>query len=193
MAYFKSKTKYINPPVPEEPGYIPPSPPTPGTPEQGSTPDIPRPYFYGQYTFNVYINNSDNDVYRKSLNQVATFNITLKESVDLVNPVILIESTTDLTDCNYCKLGEYYYYATVTLETGSIYRFTCHMDGLMSCDLSNCIASVVRSASNYNRYIRDNIPCASYEQVKTMQFSKGFNKNLNYLLVAIGGGSTENG
>ena len=189
MAYFRNKTKYIPTPVPPTPPYTPPTPPTPPSAESGSVPNIPRHSFSGTISCTLYVNNSDTNVVSKSLSTINSYTIDIKGYVDIVNPTIEINSNIDITSCNYIKLGDYYYYARVTLLTGNLYQITGHMDGLMSADIRSCVANVNRSSSKYNKYINDTIPRASYEEVKTLQFSSGFNKSMQYLLVTIGGGT----
>lgn len=186
MAYFKSRNKYINPPIPDIPPYVPPSPPTPPTPESGSDTNVPKPSFTGSVGITYYINNSDFNVMHKSLNTVGSDTIVFKDSTSIVNPTVRIESSTDLTSVNYVKIGSYYYYAHVVYMTNNIYQIDCNMDGLMSADYSSCTGSLVKSASNFNNYLNGNLPVVSYEQVKTLKFPNGFSKNPNYLLVAIG-------
>lgn len=186
MAYFKSKTRWINPPLPDTPEYVPPTPPTPPTPEEPTQPDIPRPIFTGNYSIILMKNNEDDSVYRKNPTTIFTTSVHLVD-VDVVNPILRVQTSNDLTDCNYFKLGDYYYFANVTLTSDNTYIIKGHMDGLMCCDLSNCKCSVKKSASNYDTYLRDNIPIESYDIFKTLQFSAGFSKTLKYLLVTIGG------
>lgn len=187
MAYFKSKTKYEPLPIPDEPSVYPTVEPAFDNPDAGSDEPLPRPSFTGNYSVTLYINNSDNSVYRKDISSVFSTTVSLYEC-DVINPRIFVESSTDLTKVNYMKLGDYYYYVNITLSTDNMYYIVGHMDGLMSCDLSSCLCSVSKSASNYDAYLRDNIPCESYVETKTLKFSGGFSKALNYLLVTIGGG-----
>ena len=190
MAFFNIKERrYAPQPIPPTPPYDPPTPPTPPIPEGGSTPDIPRPSFSGELSCTLYVNDSDTNVVSKSIRSVFSCTINVKGNVDIVNPIIIIDSDDDITGCNYMRLGNYYYYASITLLTGNLYQINAHMDGLMSADIRSCIANVNRSASKYNKYINDSIPQASYEEVKTLQFSGGFNKSMQYLLVTIGGGT----
>lgn len=188
MAFFNTKERKVTPaPIPPTPPYDPPVPPSPPTPGGGSTPYIPRDGFTGDIEVTFYVNNSDNNVVSKSLSSIYSTNISVKGSVDLVNPTLFINTNTNLSNCNYMKIGNYYYYASVSLEVGHIYKVTGHMDGLMSANIKNCTGVVGRSASNYNNYIVDNIPTTTYEEVKTLEFPSGFSKSLEYILVAIGG------
>ena len=191
MAYFRNKTKYIPQPIPPTPPYTPPTPPTPPTTESGSVPSIPRYTFTGNVTCNLYVNNSDTNVLNKSLTLKKSDNISIKEDTSIVTPSILINSDVDLSGINYMKLDNYYYYASVTLLNGNLYRIDGKMDGLMSADYSNCKGLLNRSACKYNEYQANDIPIASYEQIKTLSFSNGFSKELKYLLVTVGGATNE--
>lgn len=189
MAFFNIKDrKYIPRPIPPTPPYVPPVPPTPPTPEAGDVPDIPKPTFTGSIDFKIYINNSDVDVMNKNLTLINTYSIILKNETNIERPSIIIESNSDLTDVNYMSINNMYYYAVPSSVNNNIWRFDGVIDGLMSFkeDILNSQCVVERSASRYNKYLNDNVPVAAYEQIKTLQFSNGFSKSLNYLLITTG-------
>lgn len=191
--YFESNKVYEPLPIPEQPGYVPPVVPVPPEPSPGSEPDIPRPVLTGNVECILYINSSENNKVDKELDDVATFTLLLKDSVDIFNPEIIINSSTDLTTVNYMKLGDRYYYAHVELlPSGSLYRIKGECDALMSFkdQIRQQTAIIGRNQNSYNRYLQDNrIKLNSYEQVKTLPFSGGFSKTLYYYLITIGGAS----
>ena len=105
------------------------------------------------------------------------------------DPDIIVETTTDLTDINYMKLGDKYYFAHAECITGGRYNIKGHIDVLMS--YKDAIRSntgiIRRNIGSYNRYLADErVKLNAYEQVKTLVFSGGFSKTMQYYLVAIG-------
>ena len=54
--YFETHGKDVTVPIPDTPGYTPPSPPTPPTPGSGSEPIIPRPSHDGTVSVTFYKN-----------------------------------------------------------------------------------------------------------------------------------------
>ena len=50
------------------------------------------------------------------------------------------------------------------------------------------MAIIKRNQNSYNRFLSDErIKLNAYEQVKTLKFSSGFSKTMQYYLVTIGG------
>lgn len=186
MAYFNNKEIRFKPrPIPDTPGIYPPDVPTPEPTEGGSTPYIPTS-FVGSVSMELYINTSDNNVLHKDIQSVESYTITMKDDTNVITPIVTINTITDLTRVNYMRIGNYYYYAEVTYLQGNLYQISGSMDGLMSADYSGCSGVLSRSASKYNVYQQGDTPTATYEQIKTLEFSSGFSKELNYLLVTVG-------
>lgn len=188
--YFESNKIYEPLPIPETPGYIPPSPPTPPTPGSGSEPVIPRPSFSGNIPVVIYNNSSENNAVNKNLASVYSCTITVKDELSIFTPSFDITTSTDLTGCNYAKVGDRYYFARITLLSGDLYRIECNCDRLMTFadQLKLQTGLIGRNLNQYNRFLPDNrVKLNSYESVKTLEFSGGFSKDLKYYLIAIGG------
>ena len=197
MAYFNNKKVITEPlPIPDTPGYIPPSPPTPPTPEAGGSAIVVHPSHTGSYTLNLYTNTSDNNVLSKTISLVSSIsNIAWKENTSIVDPVILIESSTDLTGCNYAEIpafGRYYYINNIEVMPGDLYALYLHCDVLMSYSdqLASCSGVVRRQESLYNMYINDSeFKVEQKSDKKTLMFSNcPFSKN-NQFYIAVSGGA----
>ena len=193
--YFESNKIYEPLPIPETPGYVPPSPPTPPTPGSGSEPVIPRPAFSGSVSCTLYTNSSENNVLDKSLSYVTSDTLVFKGDVDMRDPVIIFETSSDLTGVNYMQINDKYYYVVVECTTGGRYKIKGHIDVLMT--YKDAIRSntglIRRNVGSYNRFLADDrVKLNAYEQVKTLEFSSGFSKTMQYYLVAIGS-DTQNG
>ena len=191
--YFETKGRDVTLPIPDTPGYIPPAPPTPPTPGSGSVPYIAPTSFDGTVTCDIYVNSSENNRLDKNLTSILSTTVMFKEDTDLINPYIVIESATDLTGCNYMQLGsKYYFIKSITCLPGNMYGINGHVDVLMTYrdQIRQQTGLISRNLNNYNRFLNDDrVKLFAYEQVKTLKFSSGFSKTMQYYLVTIGGAS----
>lgn len=189
--YFEPKKVYEPLPIPDTPGYVPPTPPTPPTPSPGDVPVVPRPTFSGNVSCTLYVNSSEQRKLDKNISSVLSDTVTLKADVDVVNPEIIINTTTDLSNVNYMKIDDRYYYATVhKLPGGGRYRIVGHSDVLMTFkdQIRNQVGIIARNQNSYNRFLNDDrVKLNSYEQIRTLEFPNGFSKAMNYYLITIGG------
>ena len=187
--YFESKGRDVSVPIPDTPGYTPPSPPTPPTPGGGSTPYIPRPTFSGSASVTFFVNSSDNNVLNKNISSVASADVVFKEDVDLIEPVIILQNNNNIRTANYMQLLDRYYYITVECLPGNLLRIKGRVDALMShrdAIRQNAVIAT-RNANNVNTYIPDNkMKITSYTTVNTIQASGSFSNSLKYYLLAIG-------
>ena len=105
-----------------------------------------------------YVNNSDDKTVPKDLTQVSSLTGTAKEKLDILNPSILITSTTPIT-ANYMYIPELsrYYFCTIEIVRTGIYRVTGHVDVLQSfwTDIQNCPIIAQESKNVWNAYIED--------------------------------------
>ena len=179
--YFESKGRDVSVPIPDTPGYTPPSPPTPPTPGGGSTPYIPRPTFSGSASVTFFVNSSDNNVLNKNISSVASADVVFKEDVDLIEPVIILQNNNNIRTANYMQLLDRYYYITVECLPGNLLRIKGRVDALMShrdAIRQNAVIAT-RNANNVNTYIPDNkMKITSYTTVNTIQASGSFSNSL---------------
>ena len=189
--YFETKGKDITFPIPIQPSYVPPDVPTPQTPTPGSVPSIPIPTFSGNVSCTLYVNESERNQLDKIITSKLSDTIVIKEEVDVLNPVVYIKTSTDITGVNYMKLDDRYYYAHVQLlPGGDIYKVTGETDPLMTFKdaIRNNTGLISRNQNFYNRFLNDErVKLNAYEQVKTLKFSSGFSKTMQYYLITIGG------
>lgn len=186
--YFESNKIYEPLPIPESPGYVPPSPPTPPTPGSGDVPVIPRPTFTGTVDIDFYINSSDDDTLDKDITTRATKTVTIKEPVDLLDFTIPFNDTS-IDDVNYAYMNGRYYYCTPILEAGNLTSLHFRVDALMSWKehLKNISAIIDRTGSNYNTYLPDSeVKITAYNNIHRLESTSGFSQALNYYLLAIG-------
>lgn len=188
--YFESNKVYEPLPIPESPGYVPPSPPVPPTPGSGSTPVIPRPTFSGSTSVTFYTNSSDNNVLNKSISSTTSATVVFKENVDLIEPVLILQNNNYIQVSNYMEmLGRYYYITSIECMPGNLLKVKARVDVLMSYrdQIKANNAIITRNANNINTYIPDSkMKITSYTTVNTIQASAGFSNSLKYYLLAIG-------
>lgn len=197
MAYFNNKRVITEPlPIPEDPGYVPPAPPVPPSPSAGGQASVVHPSHSGSYTMELYINSSDNNVMSKSLSSVATIsNIAWKENTSIINPVVIVDSNTDLTGCNYAYIsafGRYYYINNIEVMPGNLCALYLHCDVLMSfaSSIASCSGVVRRQESLYNMYINDSeFKVEQKSDKKTIMFSNCPFSKTNQYYIAVSGGA----
>lgn len=136
MAYFNNKKNikgggYIPSPVPSSPSYNPPEIPSS---EEGSGVDIPVPSFSGNGIVTLYYSADESNRVDKKLSGAKPFEIIIKEETPVLNPVIILQSDTDLTYYNYAyiDLTGRYYYCEITLIENGFYSISMEVDVLMS-------------------------------------------------------------
>lgn len=188
--YFESKGRDVSVPIPDTPGYTPPSPPTPPTPGSGSVPVIPRPTFSGSTSISFYNNSSDNNVLNKSISSTTSATVVFKEDVDLIEPVIILQNNSNVQNSNYMQmLGRYYYITSIECLPGNLIKVRAKVDALMSYkdQIRSNSAIITRNANNVNTYIPDNkMKITAYTTVNTIKSTAGFSSSLKYYLLAIG-------
>ena len=186
--YFETKGRDVSVPIPDTPGYTPPSPPTPPSPGSGSTPYIPRPTFTGNIEIDFYISSSDDDVLNKNITSVTSKTVTIKEEVNLLDFTIPFNDTA-LLGINYAKVLDRYYFCELILNAGQLTDIRFKVDPLMSWkdNLVNISAIVERTGRNYNTYLPDNeVKITAYNNIHRLESTSGFSQALKYYLLAVG-------
>lgn len=195
MAYFNNKKVITEPlPIPVDPGYVPPTPPTPPAPDPGGTATVVHPAHSGNITMSLYTNYSNDNVLNKNIVKITDINnIALKQNTSLEDPEMIIETSSDLTNCNYAYIAEwdkYFYINNIDLMPGGLHRLSMHVDVLMTYadEIRNIPATIERSQSVYNQYINDGTFVSdSREFVSVVNFNTGFNDTGEFILITAGG------
>lgn len=139
----------------------------------------------------LYSTKSERNRLTKTLNNEVTLTGNLERACDIVNPIIVLEYDATLATKNYVYIADYYRYYFISNivfddETMIIYL---HCDVLMSfrADILASIARVIRSTSNYDVMIVDNM-IINKANTRTYQrkIGNGFTRANKYL-VLIGG------
>lgn len=91
---------------------------------------------------------------------VSYITVVLKEPTDIMNPVILIQSSTNLSAYNYLYMvdwGRYYFINNITYVRNELYQLDCHIDVLFTykTQIGGLSAVISRQESSYNDMIPD--------------------------------------
>lgn len=184
--YFETKKVYEPLPIPSDPGYVPPVVPAPDIPDPGSTPVIPTPSHSYDTTVTLYNNSSDNNVLNKNLSSVGSYNISVKDNMDLVRPEIVINGDVQ---CNYMNMLGRYYYCSCEALPGRLTRIKGKSDPLMSFKdgIKSQSAILERNTRHTNTYLSDpEQKITAYRTTHGLKFSGGFGNTLYYYLLTIG-------
>lgn len=116
---------------------------------------------------------------------------TLIEACDILNPVIKVNYSQTVLNMNYCYIDafkRYYFITDMNIKNGVVY-LSLHVDVLMTYkdDIKKSTGHIIRSASNPNYYITDNMVTKQTDvQVYTRRIGEGFTRADKYL-ITIGG------
>lgn len=192
--YFESNKIYEPLPIPEQPGYVPPSPPVPPVPEPGDTPVNNPPTYTSNVTCILYKNSDEPNKVSKSLSDAQQISIAIKDDLDVQHPVFTLSG--NYSDFNYMYLKDKYYYVDCALLPGNLTEVIGKVDVLMTYNdqIRSHTAVIERNANVYNKYLNDvSFKTYAYKNTRTLKFPSGFSKTLNWLLITIGGASSNNG
>ena len=139
----------------------------------------------------LYNTSSEKNRLSKVLTGEVSITGYLSEESDVLNPTITVGYNTSLLSKNYCYIadfGRYYFITGFTIINQEIVLFL-HVDVLMTYknNIKNSKARIVRSASNYDEYIIDDM-IINESRTRTYQrkIGAGFSKANKYLML-IGG------
>ena len=148
-----------------------------------------------------YNNSSGNEHVTKSLTEVATFDVELKDSCSIQNPVLILSGK--YLNANYCKIGDfgrYYYIDNITQIRKNLWQYELRCDVLMSfaneIKSNKSIVERTESPKYYNKNFDDSEWNRMVEARCTNQilnFPEKFVKNFSngkYVLVTVGVGGT---
>lgn len=142
-------------------------------------------------TINLYVNVSEKERVTKTLSLEKSFSGTLREQTSVIDPIISIESTDNLSQYNYMYIpdfGRYYYIRNVESVKNGLWRITGHVDVLMSfkSQILQNSGVIERQENKWNLYLPDpDFQTSNKTQIQTKKFPKGFG-NRSYILVISG-------
>lgn len=201
MAFFNTKEIRTAPrPVPPIPPYVPPVPPEPPTPESGSDPAIPRPEFTGGTVIAFKISTDELEKIDKSFTNEFSVTGVFKEDVDILRPIITIESNVDLTVYNYFTMNNRTYHITsCELLTGGLYRINAAVDVLTTYSTGIKSLEIIADKVQQKTFSTQDINDESHinasglkRELKNFDIVEGnaFTEYPNLILITIGGETT---
>lgn len=141
----------------------------------------------------VFYNNlSDYNTLNKTLEEVTTISGTLRESCDVINPMIRIEHH-GVIHANYCYIpdfGRYYFIVNQTILLNDIVVVELHVDVLESFkeEILNLSCMVNNSSSDNDPYLSGTEWVTTVKTTTSIkQFPNGLNENGEYILITAGG------
>ena len=141
----------------------------------------------------LYYNSSDNRTIRKKLINEYSISGKLRESCDLINPVLTIQQY-NVIRYNYAYIPDfhrYYFINKVTSINRNLWRIELEVDPLMSFkgDILALQVVVDKQSSDYigDEYIDDgSLVADNYTFKSVYNFNKGFNDHGEYILITAG-------
>ena len=130
----------------------------------------------------LYTNNSDNRVLNKSLTEISTIDIKLKNETEIINPVAIISGSIP-SAANYAyisALNRYYYITGQRILPGKILEISLREDVLMSWRvflIQKAQVIAERSSNVPNKKLPDSVPVLANRNVIYKKFkgaSEGF-------------------
>jgi hypothetical protein len=129
----------------------------------------------------------------KTLTGDKTYNCWFKNPTSILRPVIVLETSDDLTAYNYMQiseLGRSYFIDDIVSLHIDMWEIHAHVDVLetYATQIKANTAVIRRNENQYNLYLNDpELITLNTEQISTYKFSKtDFSKTLNYVLVVNG-------
>ena len=145
------------------------------------------------FTVTLYVSSSPVEKIGKDLGTGSDFTCELKDDTSILNPMIKIYSTSNLSGYNYmyiAEFGRYYYINDISSPRNNEWDISAHVDVLETYKdaiLTNS-AVIRRQESQYNLYLDDpDFLTYNYERIQTIKFpANTFTKTLNYVLAING-------
>ena len=145
-------------------------------------------------TVNFYTNSSENYRVDKTITLQATADCLLKEATSVENPVIIINSGSNISGFNYMYIqdfGRYYFITDIVSVRNGVWEVSGHVDVLMTyrSGIKACQATCKRQENLFNMYLDDpEFKTYNNADIVTKALTGGaLNKNMSYILVTAGG------
>lgn len=143
-------------------------------------------------TVKTYRYDSPNNAINKTLTHETVYNGVLKEETSVLDPSFEISSSDDLSQVNYVWIDEfhrYYYVTNIVNITNVLWRFTCHVDVLMTYKPTILAHTAVigRQQNLYNLYLNDGdtFKVLQKRQIIQKSFPSGF-AGSDYVIIMAG-------
>lgn len=139
----------------------------------------------------LYNTKSPYNCINKNLTNSTDFEVKLKDTTSISNPTILLNTSLDLSNYNYCfipKFKRYYFLTDITIQRQNLFIINLDIDVLESYknDILNSVAYISQTIDSnpyYNRDYETEIrkQCSIYKSSMTNEI------NNNIIMVTVGG------
>ena len=143
-------------------------------------------------SINLYVCSDENNKLNKSnLTDLISLTGYFRSEVSVMNPVIQIETTTNISGYNYAYISDfsrYYFITEIKAVRTGLWELTLKVDVLMTyhVQIASLTAVIRRNENLFNLYLNDsNYMTLNYSRVQTKAFSTGFG-NWNFVLTTTG-------
>lgn len=145
-------------------------------------------------SFNIVLgkNTSPSNSLNKTITVVTTLTGNLRNETEIINPIILIESTENIHTCNYLSISafsRYYFITSIKLIRSGLYEIKAHCDVLYSFreEILSNKCQILRQENNFNLLLSDDVfKCKQNNKVVHRKFPSQLGQ-FNYILTVAGG------
>lgn len=150
------------------------------------------------YTLNIGKNLSEPNTVLKDISIKTTLtNVLIKENTSEVDPVFIVQTDIDLSDCDYLYGDAFnnrrYFIKDITTIAHQRYEIACHVDVITTYyqQYKNCKCIANRSQNNFNLYLYDNqVEILSLKEIGTLDGQKVGGDTTQYILITTGGATS---
>ena len=138
----------------------------------------------------LYSISDDDRVVNKTLGTAKEYSCTFRNTEEILNPVIRINTSDNLSDYNYAYVQRYgrYYFVKPAVGPNNLWTLSAHVDVLMShkTELLSLSGTMVRNENAYNGYLIDpEFKANAYKKIVTKQFPHAMTEDC-FILMTVG-------
>lgn len=138
----------------------------------------------------LYRITDDDRVVHKTLGTAKEYTCTFRDTEEILNPVIRIQTSDNLSDYNYAYIERYgrYYYVKPSVGPNNLWSLAGRVDVLMShrTELLRLSGTLVRSETVFNGYLNDpEYKALAYRKIVTKQFPNAIDNDC-FILMTVG-------
>ena len=150
-------------------------------------------------SINLYnCGDENNKITKSDLTDIIQLTGTFRGEVSVMNPVVQIETSTNISGYNYAYIsdfGRYYFITDIKAVRNGLWQLSLKVDVLMtySTEILALSAVIRRNENLFNMYLNDNqYQTLNYSRIQTKLFPNGFG-DWNFVLTTVGKGGTTGG
>lgn len=141
------------------------------------------------FTIKLQYSNSPKEMLTKTVTDEYTFTGTLKDGTSLVDPVVLVESSTEPVNVNYAEISAFnrkYFIVNITSVRNNLWEIALHVDVLSTyaVQIRQQVGIIAKNEKSFNLYLNDSrFRCYQNPHVIVKQFPNAFDPaNFRFVL-----------